>query len=134
MNHGELRQHILIVRFLAAALLVIFLALGVVLALAIGPGIGWNSGVLVGFVVSAALTIPAYIAAGPIARRVSKSIVTRFYTIALIRLASAILVAQFGTFFAFALNAGITPFLLGAGTATILLFLALAPRQTATTG
>ncbi len=133
MDQDQLRQHALIVRFVVAAFLVIFLMLGAVLIAAIGPSAKWNSSALLGFLVSATLAAPIFIAATPIAKRVSQSVVVRFYTRALIRLAAAILIAQLGMFLAFALSAGTTPMLLGGGTAVILLLLGVWPRRSTTT-
>ena len=61
MDQDQLRQHALIVRFVVAAFLVIFLMLGAVLIAAIGPSAKWNSSALLGFLVSATLAAPIFI-------------------------------------------------------------------------
>ncbi|HEX6968060.1 MAG TPA: hypothetical protein VF174_04480 [Micromonosporaceae bacterium] len=129
MDPNNLKDHILIIRSAVAGFLFFYLFLGLIMIEAIGLTVGWNSAVLPGLLGSGTLSALIFIAATPIAMRVTSSAVGLLYVRTLIRLASALLVGQSGVFLSFMLDAGITPGLLGGGSAILMLVVGVWPRH-----
>ncbi|SDY67957.1 hypothetical protein SAMN05444365_10395 [Micromonospora pattaloongensis] len=124
-----LDRHVTFLRWLAGGFVIIYLQLGLVVVLAIGPTVGWGTPVLVFYLCSAIPAALIYGAARPVSRQLTRSEVGRLYAVALIRLAAALLIGQLGMVATFMLDAGVTPFILGAATATAVLAIGVWPRR-----
>ncbi|MEV1286368.1 hypothetical protein [Micromonospora sp. NPDC049679] len=125
-----LDRHVTLLRWLAGGFLIVYLLLGLVVVLAKGPTVGWGTGVLVFYLCSAVPAAFVYAQSRPLSRYLTRSDVGRLYIVALTRLAAALLIGQLGMMATFALDAGVTPYILGAGTATALLAIGVWPRRT----
>ena len=115
------RPHALILRLVVAFFLVVYVFQCLVAVLAAGPELRWSTAALVGYLVSLVLALAVFAVAIPAARWAGPSPLMRIYTKATIRLVSALLVGQLGLMLVFAVDAGVTPGFLGAGTAVIMM-------------
>ncbi|MEV0455219.1 hypothetical protein [Catellatospora methionotrophica] len=122
-----LRTHVTILRAVVGFFFFTYAFFTLTMSLALTTDLGWSAAVLPAFLGSAVLGGAIYLAAGPVARRI-RSVPGRLYTLTGIRLVGAIMTGQFGMVFAFALSAGLTPYLLGAGATVLALAIGVWPR------
>ncbi|MFD0593909.1 hypothetical protein ACFQZ4_16650 [Catellatospora coxensis] len=116
----RLSRHVTILRWIVGALASTYLFFFLIASFAVGLSFGWSTTALLAFLASAVLSAVIYLPAAPLAARIRRSDIARLYTVTAIRTWGALMMGQFGLVFVFALDAGLTPLLLG-GTATVLL-------------